>query len=232
MNEKILIVDDEQSIVDVLSYALKRDGFNIETAYNGREALEKIRSFNPHIIILDLMLPIINGYEVCKQLNNDDIGIIMLTAKDNVIDKVLGLELGADDYITKPFNIRELTARVKSLSRRFKKTSFSAKDSNIIRCKDLIIDYLKHTVTVENKALDFTVKEFELLYLLLSNPEIVYSRDQLLNIIWKLDYFGGTRTVDTHVQRIRRKLGSKYENTIVTIHGVGYKGVMLFEAGN
>lgn len=232
MNEKVLLVDDEESILNVLSYALKKEGFCTEKAYDGREALDKVKSFNPDILILDLMLPVISGYDVCKKLNGKNIGIIMLTAKDDIVDKLLGLELGADDYLTKPFDIREIIARVKSLSRRFKKLSLKEENNNIIVIDDLIINPVQHTVTIKGIELDFTLKEFELLYLLQSNANIAYSRDQLLNIIWDMDYIGGTRTVDTHIQRIRKKLGEKYQNLIVTVHGLGYKGVNAFENRN
>ena len=225
MNEKILIVDDEKSILDVLTYALKKEGYYIERAYNGQEALDKVKSFNPHIVILDLMLPVINGYDVCKKLESQNIGIIMLTAKNDIVDKVLGLELGADDYLTKPFDIREVIARVKSLSRRFKKTVSEQNDNKTIDIGTLHINQKQRTVSIKNLQLDFTPMEFDLLYLLLSNPYIVYSRDQLLSTVWDMDYAGGTRTVDTHIQRIRRKLGDDYQNLIQTIHGVGYKGV-------
>ena len=225
MEEKVLIVDDEKSIVEVLSYALKKEGFYIEKAYDGAEAIDKMKSFKPQIILLDLMLPKISGYEFCKQIDCEDIGIIMLTAKNDIVDKVLGLELGADDYITKPFDIRELIARVKSLSRRFKKSNAEYKNDELIKIDEFTLNPVERTVTINNGEIDFTSKEFDLLYLLLSNVNVAYSRDKLLDLVWNMEYFGGTRTVDTHVQRIRKKLGSKYENLITTMHGVGYKGV-------
>ncbi|MCB2297895.1 response regulator transcription factor [Clostridium tagluense] len=233
MNEKILVVDDEESILDVLTCALKREGYSIEKAHNGQEALDKVKSFNPHIIILDLMLPVINGYDVCKKLQNENIGIIMLTAKNDIIDKIVGLELGADDYLTKPFDLREVLARVKSLARRFKKTTDEKSNDNLINIKDFNINKKQRTVTIKNVKVDFTQMEFDLLYLLLLNPNVVYSRGRLLDIVWDMEYIGGTRTVDTHVQRIRKKLGENYENLIQTVHGVGYKGVEdLFENRN
>lgn len=225
LDERVLIVDDEKSIVDVLSYALTKEGFIVEKAYDGQEALEKFNYCKPQIIILDLMLPKINGYDLCKKLNDKDIGIIMLTAKNDIVDKILGLELGADDYITKPFDIRELIARVKSLARRFKKASAEQNGPEQIKIDGFVLNSKEHTVIVEGTQIEFTAKEFELLYLLLSNPNIAYSRDKLLDLVWDTEYFGGTRTVDTHIQRIRKKLGNKYQNIIVTLHGVGYKGV-------
>lgn len=232
MNEKILLVDDEKSILDVLTYALKKEGYLIERAYDGQEALDKVKSFSPHVIILDLMLPVINGYEVCKKLEGENVGIIMLTAKNDIVDKVLGLELGADDYLTKPFEIREVIARVKSLTRRFKKT-MDEKKKDIICVKDFCINNKLRTVSIKNVKIDFTQMEFDLFYLLLSNANVPYSRERLLDVVWGMEYIGGTRTVDTHVQRIRKKLGSNYENLIQTVHGVGYKGVdELFENGD
>ncbi len=233
MYEKILVVDDEKSILDVLSYALKKEGYLIEKACNGQEALDKVKSFNPHIIILDLMLPIINGYEVCKKLENVNIGIIMLTAKNDIVDKILGLEFGADDYLTKPFDIREVIARVKSLLRRVNKNIEKKTDNNLISIKDFNINKKQRKASIKNIQIDFTPMEFDVLYLLLSNPNIVYSRDQLLDMVWGMEYIGGTRTVDTHVQRIRKKLGECYQNLIRTVHGVGYKGGdELFENRN
>lgn len=230
MNEKILVVDDEKSILDVLTCALKREGYLIEKAYNGQEALDKVKSFKPHIIILDLMIPVINGYEVCKRLENHNIGIIMLTAKNDIVDKIVGLELGADDYLTKPFDLREVLARVKSLARRFKKTTEEKYTDNIVNIKDFNINKKQRSVIIKNRKIDFTQMEFDLLYLLLLNPNVVYSRERLLDIVWDMEYIGGTRTVDTHIQRIRKKLEDPYERLIQTVHGVGYKGVdELFE---
>lgn len=232
MEEKILLVDDEESILKVLSYALNKEGYRTEKAYDGREALNKFATFKPDIVILDLMLPIINGYDVCKKIEDKNVGIIMLTAKNDIIDKILGLELGADDYLTKPFDIREVIARVKSLSRRYKKIAASSTGDDFIIINDFKIDYSQRVVNIGDKEIEFTAKEFELLYLLLSNINVVYSRDKLLDLVWNMEYIGGTRTVDTHIQRIRKKLGDKYEKLIVTIHGVGYKGVNPYEGGN
>lgn len=232
MEEKILLVDDEESILNVLSYALNKEGYKTEKAYDGQEALDKFAVFKPDIVILDLMLPVISGYDVCKKIEDKNVGIIMLTAKNDIIDKLLGLELGADDYLTKPFDIRELIARVKSLSRRYKKIAAASVNNDFIIIDDFKIDYVERAVSIAGKELEFTAKEFELLYLLLSNINIVYTRDQLLDLVWNLEYAGGTRTVDTHIQRVRKKLGDKYEKLIVTIHGVGYKGVNPYESRN
>ncbi|MCX7748858.1 MAG: response regulator transcription factor [Clostridia bacterium] len=224
MNERVLIVDDEKNIVDVIVYAMKREGFSTEQAFDGEGALEKVDRFNPQIVILDLMLPKLDGYTVCKMLQDKNIGIVMLTAKNDIVDKILGLELGADDYLTKPFDIRELTARVKSLARRFKKAACDKK-IEIIEIGNLKIISASRSVLLNGLRLDFTTKEFDLLFLLASNRGRVYSRDDLLNLVWNMDYIGGTRTVDTHIQRIRRKLGTQYENIIETVHGVGYMAV-------
>lgn len=226
MPDKVLVVDDEKSILDVLAYALKREGYIVDTAYNGKEALHSVDSFNPNILILDLMLPEINGYDICKKLQEKNIGIIMLTAKNNIVDKLLGLELGADDYLTKPFDIREVLARVKSLSRRLNKNT--NEKENIIKINNFTMNLNERTVVIDNSHLELTSIEFDLLYLLLSNPNIVYSRDQLLDLVWKTEYFGGTRTVDTHIQRIRKNLGVGYQNLIQTVHGTGYRGVNIF----
>ncbi len=223
--EKVLIVDDEKSIVDVLSYALDKEGFCVEKSYDGLDAVNKIESFKPQILILDIMLPSLSGYDICRKLDNKNIYVLMLTAKNDIVDKVLGLELGADDYITKPFDIREVIARVKSLSRRFKKAFAPTDTDGIIQIDEFLLNSIQRTVTVGNHEIEFAAKEFELLKLLISNPKKVFTREQLLNIIWETDYFGGTRTVDTHIQRVRKKLGNKYQNLIATVHGVGYKGV-------
>lgn len=224
LNEKVLIVDDEKGILDVLTYALNKEGYLVERAYDGKEALEKVEKFKPHVLILDLMLPAINGYDVCKKVENNNMGIIMLTAKNDIVDKVLGLELGADDYLTKPFDIRELLARVKSLIRRFYKNAQEKNENEEIIIKDLYINKSQRSVSIDRMRIEFTPMEFDLLYLLLSNPSFVYSREQLLDIVWGMDYVGGTRTVDTHVQRIRKKLGDNYQELIQTVHGIGYKG--------
>jgi two-component system alkaline phosphatase synthesis response regulator PhoP len=228
LQEKILIVDDEKSILDVLTYTLNKEGYLVERAYDGEEALKKVESFNPQIVILDLMLPLMNGYDICRKLEGKNIGIIMLTAKNDIVDKVLGLELGADDYLTKPFDIREVLARVNALSRRFKKNINEAKNNTIINISGLSLNQNHRTVSINSIESDFTSMEFDLLFLLLSNPNQVYSRDSLLNIVWKIDYYGGTRTVDTHILRIRKKLGDQYQNLIQTVHGVGYRGVNEF----
>ncbi|MCY6369452.1 response regulator transcription factor [Clostridium ganghwense] len=225
MQEKVLVVDDEKNIVSAISYALRREGYTVETAYDGEEAVKKFKIFHPQVIILDIMMPKMNGFEVCRKLEDkEDLGIILLTAKEDIVDKVLGLELGADDYITKPFDIRELLARLKSLIRRLQKNSFEEENKEI-KIKDLKVILSQRKVLVNENILELTPKEFELLAELLSNFERVYTRGELLDIVWGMDYLGGTRTVDIHIQRLRKKLGQNYQSIIQTVHGVGYKAV-------
>jgi two-component system alkaline phosphatase synthesis response regulator PhoP len=223
MYEKILVVDDEIRITDTITYALRREGFSVETAYDGADALKKVETFRPMILILDIMMPKFNGYEVLKKIQNTTkIGVIMLTAKSDIVDKVLGLELGADDFIIKPFDMRELTARVKSLVRRLEKVaSYDIKE-------ELILGKLKITISerkalLEGIALNLTPKEFDLLALLVSRVERVYTREELLDLVWGMEYIGGTRTVDIHMRRLRQKLGASYEDMLQTVHGVGYR---------
>ncbi|MCY6372232.1 response regulator transcription factor [Clostridium ganghwense] len=225
MEEKILVVDDEKSIADLIAYTFKREGYSVDVAYNGEEALNNIKNFNPHIVIIDVMMPKMNGFEVCRKLDNrENLGIVMLTAKNDIVDKVLGLELGADDYITKPFDIREVMARVKSLLRRLNKNTNESEDTDI-QIKDVKVMLKQRKVLIKEKEVELTPKEFDLLVLLLSNLDRVYTRDELLDLIWGMEYIGGTRTVDIHIQRLRKKLGKSYENIIQTVYRVGYKAV-------
>ncbi|MFF2154491.1 response regulator transcription factor [Paenibacillus chitinolyticus] len=224
---KLLIVDDESQIVDILSYACKREGFAVETAFSGLEALRKIEEWGPHILILDLMLPDMNGFEVCRKIKDpDSLGIIMLTAKNDILDKLVGLELGADDYITKPFDIRELIARVHSLLRRMRKKSEETESPDRLAYGKLVLSRAKRKVSLDGEALVFTPKEFDLLALLLRHLDRVYTREELLESVWGFDFAGGTRTVDIHLQRLRKKLGPVYQQILVTIHGVGYKATL------
>ncbi len=225
MEEKILVVDDENGIVNAIAYAFRKEGYIVETANNGQEAMNKLSSFCPDVMVLDVMMPKMSGLEVCKKLDNgENMGIILLTAKNDIVDKVLGLELGADDYITKPFDMRELIARVKSILRRLQKSS----DRQLlqkIEIGDLVIIAKQRKVILYGKELEMAPKEFDLLSLLLSNPGRVYERDELLNIVWGIEYVGGTRTVDIHVQRLRSKLGEQYHYLIQTVYGIGYKAI-------
>ncbi|MCR1899163.1 response regulator transcription factor [Irregularibacter muris] len=224
MNEKVLVVDDEQAICDLIKLDLEFEGYNVETAYDGREALEKVESFQPELIILDVMLPYMSGYELCRKINDKhNIPIILLTAKTDIVDKVLGLELGADDYMTKPFDNRELLARVKALIRRSAQAIPTSSDT--IENGDLRIIPKERKVSIGEEEIHLTPKEYDLLYLLAQHPEQVFPREALLERIWGYDYFGDTRTVDMHVQRIRKKIGDLSSNPkyLQTVFGVGYK---------
>lgn len=219
MIKRVLIVDDEPLIVKGLKFSLEQEGYETDCAYNGEEALEKYASGRFDIILLDVMLPGISGTEVCRQIRQKSmIPIIMLTAKSTDEDKIEGLTEGADDYLTKPFNIVELKMRMKNLLRR----SQSA-EANEIRVKELVMDIDKRTVTVKNASVELTAKEFDILYLLITNPGKVFRREDLLEYIWK-DYSGDIRTVDVHIRRLRQKLeGENGEPEYVyTKWGVGY----------
>ncbi len=224
MKRKILLVDDEKTLVKALTFNLEKEGYQVIPAYEGEEALKKMEAENPDLLILDLMLPGLDGFEVCRRVRkNYDIPIIMLTAKGDDIDKILGLELGADDYITKPFNPRELLARVKAILRRSNAQNSSIK--NLIKIQDLQIDLYQHRVRVKDQEIDLTSKEFALLNLLASNPGRVYSREQLLEQIWGYNYYGDARTVDVHIRHLREKIEMDPSNPryILTVWGTGYK---------
>lgn len=224
MNEKILVVDDENAIVDLIKMELEFEGYEVETASDGELAIEKARLFQPDLIVLDIMLPKINGYDVCKTLVPElNVPVILLTAKTDIIDKVLGLELGADDYLTKPFDNRELLARIKAHLRRAKKSPTSKKNDAVITNGPLTIIPDERVVTLDGEEIHLTPKEFDLLYLLGSNVEQVFPRDALLEKIWGFDYYGDTRTVDMHIQRIRRKIDKQPNKFIQTVFGIGYK---------
>lgn len=225
MNEKIMVIEDEKKISDAICYALKREGYVVEAAYDGVEALKKYHVFSPDALILDIMLPGLDGFEILKSLpRKEHKGVIMLTAKEDIIDKILGLELGADDYMTKPFDMRELLARLKSLLRRMH-TATNKKELNELILGGVVLNTVSRTAYAGDMLLDLTPKEYDLLALLIASPGRVYTREQLLELVWEMDYFGGTRTVDIHIQRIRKKLGGEYDNIIQTVHGVGYKSI-------
>jgi len=225
MNGRVLIIEDEQKIADAIAYALKREGFTADVVYSGNDAIGKIREFTPEVIILDVMLPGMDGYEILKKLRDEKpFGVIMLTAKEDIVDKVIGLELGADDYMTKPFDMRELLARLKSLLRRIQSLSLP-KEEDSVHLSGIKLIPGKRSVHAGITPLDLTPKEYDLLALLVTNPERVYSREQLLSLVWGMEYIGGTRTVDIHVQRLRKKLGPEFSEIIQTLHGVGYKAV-------
>lgn len=220
----ILIIDDEKDIIEAIEYNLKKENFKVSKAYDGETGLKLAKNKNPDLIILDLMLPCIGGFDVCKTLKKDSktssIPIIMLTAKGEEVDKVVGLELGADDYITKPFGIRELIARIKAILKRYKSKSEDV--SSTIRFPDLEINTDKHEVLVSDKAIELTAKEFELLKYLAENKGRAINRERLLDRVWGIEVAIETRTVDVHVKRLREKL-KKAGRYIKTLHGVGYK---------
>ena len=222
---KILVVDDEPDAVELIEFNLKANGYEVATAADGEEALQKARAILPSLIILDIMLPEVDGMEVCKILRRDqrtqNIPIIMLTAKAAEIDRVLGLELGADDYVTKPFSPRELVLRVKRLLR---PGTNPEEKSDRVEWKELIIDIPRHQVSVKGRSIDLTATEFKLLTTLAQRRGRVQSREQLLHDVWEYDNLIDTRTVDTHMRRLREKLGaaSKY---LDTVRGVGYRFV-------
>ncbi len=221
--KQIYIVEDEKDIVDLLRYNLEKEGYRVLSSLDGAEAIKRIPEKSPDLVLLDLMLPGADGLSVCRALKSDPktarIPVVMLTAKSEESDKIVGLELGADDYVTKPFSVKELLARVKAVLRRFEK---SGEGSPVQRFKDLSLDRASHVVTLKGKTLELTAKEFELLDYLLTNPGRVLSRDVLLNNVWGYDYFGTTRTVDVHVRRLREKLGP-YADHLQTVKGYGYQ---------
>jgi len=226
MDKRILVADDERSIADAVAYAFRREGYRVETAHDGEEALRKAASFRPHVLVLDVMMPKLTGYDVCRKLENrQDMGILLLTVKNDIVDKVLGLELGADDYMTKPFDLRELVARVKALVRRVDRSAAAEQEPAAFEFDDgsLRLSAVRRSLHVEGEPVDLTPKEFDLLALLLSRPERVYSREELLDLVWGMAYAGGTRTVDIHIQRLRRKLGETHQHRLQTVFGIGYK---------
>jgi phosphate regulon transcriptional regulator PhoB len=222
---KILIIEDEKDIVEALEYNLKREGFETSKSYDGYNGLRIAKEKSPDLILLDLMLPGVSGLEICKQLKryprSSEIPIIMLTAKSEETDKVLGLELGADDYITKPFSMRELLARIKTVLKRSGGTPAESVKPQI-KISELEIDEDKHLVKVAGKSVELTAKEFALLLYLARNKERVFSREKLLDAIWQVEADIETRTVDVHIRRLREKLG-KAGRHIHTLRGVGYK---------
>ena len=214
---KILIVDDDEHISELISLYLIRDGYDTREVHDGKSAVEEFKSYNPDLIMLDIMLPAMDGYEVCKEIRKtSNVPIIMLTAKGDTIDKVLGLELGADDYIVKPFEPKEMTARVKAVLRRFE-TGKSKESSKILTFDNLEINTENYTVKYHGEPLNFPPKEFELLCFLANSPNQVFTRDQLLDKIWGYEYIGDTRTVDVHIKRIREKFDIKDNWSVKTV---------------
>jgi two-component system alkaline phosphatase synthesis response regulator PhoP len=222
MSETILVVDDEQRIIDLAKMYLEKEGFQVRSATDGTMAFQMIMSAPPCLVVLDLMLPGMDGWEICRRVRAElDVPIIMLTARSDDIDKIVGLELGADDYLTKPFNPRELVARVKAILRRTAKRP-SNDDKAPIAFANLAIDPDRRSVTVNGEPVNLRMKEFDLLLTLADNPGVVFSRERLLEIVWGYDFAGETRTVDVHIAHLRHKLEGM-QSSIETVWGVGYK---------
>ncbi len=224
--QKILIVDDDSNIAELISLYLTKECFETAIAGDGETALLMADSFAPNLILLDLMLPGIDGYQVCREIRaKSSTPIIMLSAKGEIFDKVLGLELGADDYMEKPFDSKELVARVKAVLRRYKPTA-TVPESSDIKCveyPDLVINQTNYSVIYKGNTVDMPPKELELLYFLASSPNHVFTREQLLDQIWGYEYIGDTRTVDVHIKRLREKVSDHANWRIATIWGIGYK---------
>ncbi len=220
--ELILVVDDEANIIDLARLYLEREAYRVEEAMDGQQALEKIDSLEPALVILDIMLPEVDGFEVCRRVRAEsEVPIIMLTARDDDVDKIVGLELGADDYVTKPFNPRELVARVKAILRRAE--SASRRDDSPLHIGDVTIDPARREINVAGQVIETRAKEFDLLLTLVEHKGIVLSREQLLNLVWGYDFYGQTRTVDVHVAHLRKRIAASEHVRIETVTGVGYK---------
>jgi len=235
MSAKILVVDDEPSIVKSIQYSLEKEGYTVATAHDGAQAIEVARREKPNLVILDVMLPSLDGYEVCRQIRQEmPVPIIMLTAKGEEIDKVVGLEIGADEYVTKPFSLRELLARIKALLRlvaRYQEAKAAQPDK--IEIGDLVIDLTRHEVTLGGKVLNLTLKEYELLKLMALNANKVLSREFLIEQVWGYDFTGEGRTVDVHIHWLREKIEKDPNNPmrIQTVRGVGYRVERRTRAG-
>ena len=226
VKQKILIVDDDNNIAELISLYLTKECFETEIVNDGESALSSFETFRPNLILLDLMLPGIDGYQVCREIRSKSATpIIMLSAKGEVFDKVLGLELGADDYMEKPFDTKELVARVKAVLRRYKTAPEPATDPAVkcVEYPDLVINQTNYSVIYMGTSIDMPPKELELLYFLAASPNHVFTREQLLDQIWGYEYIGDTRTVDVHIKRLREKIKDHESWKIATIWGIGYK---------
>ena len=227
--QKILIVDDDVNIAELISLYLTKECFETKMVHDGEEALHAYQQFAPNLILLDLMLPGMDGYQVCREIRaKSNIPIIMLSAKGEIFDKVLGLELGADDYIMKPFDSKEMVARVKAVLRRYQpaKPAVEAPSLKLVEYPGLIVNLSNYSVEYNGKALEMPPKELELLYFLASSPNQVFTREQLLDHIWGYEYIGDTRTVDVHVKRLREKIKDTDQWGIATVWGIGYKFIV------
>ena len=224
MDTKLLIVDDDPNICDMLKLYFENEGYKIKTANDGVEGLATFKIYNPDLVLLDIMMPKKDGWQVCREIREiSPKPVIMITAKGEVFDKVLGLELGADDFIVKPFDMKELSARIKAVLRRFNAHS-KTNDDEVVKFENIEISLQKYELKLLGKAIDIPPKELELLYFLASHCNIVYTRDQLLDKVWGFEYYGDSRTVDVHVKRLREKLeGASDKWTLKTVWGVGYK---------
>ncbi len=224
---KVLIIDDDKQISAILRDYFQYENFEVISAFDGKEGLRKFKKENPDIIVLDIMLPEIDGWEVCERIRqSNDVPIIMLSAKNTDTDRITGIELGADDYVTKPFSPKEVVVRTKAILRRVKGEN-KKNDNKIRKYPNLIIHNDQRRVKVNNEIIDLTPKEFDLLWTLTSQPKKVFSRDELLKKVWGYDYFGDVRTVDTHIKSLRKKLGEDVGDYIKTVWGVGYKFEVL-----
>ena len=220
--ETILVVDDEAHIVDLTRLYLEREGFVVDSAPDGGQALERVRSRPPALLVLDLMLPVLDGFEVCRRVRAEsDLPILMLTARDDDVDKIVGLELGADDYLTKPFNPRELVARVKAILRRSERPARPS--TQPLHIGDVTIDPARREVVAAGLPVTLRAKEFDLLLALAEHRGLVLTREQLLNLVWGYEFFGQTRTVDVHIGHLRKRLEGSRTLSIETLTGVGYK---------
>ena len=225
---RVLIVEDEPSLVESISYALELEGYEVLAAVTGREGVEQARIGNPSLVLLDVMLPESSGLDVCRQIRaTSDVPIIMLTARDSEADKVAGLELGADDYVTKPFSMRELMARVRAQIRRSSRTGTFAENNEVLRGASIEIDVDAHEVRVDGRSVDLRPKEFDLLESLMRRKNRLATRDALIDDVWGPSYFGDTKTLDVHIKRIRQKIEDDpaHPTRVVTVRGLGYKFV-------
>jgi len=224
--QKILIVDDDNNIAELISLYLTKECFDTMIVNDGEEALQAFDSFSPNLILLDLMLPGMDGYQVCREIRHkSNVPVIMLSAKGEIFDKVLGLELGADDYVIKPFDSKELVARVKAVLRRFQAEPETPKKASgkCVEYDDLVINLTNYSVIYNGEIIDMPPKELELLYFLAASPNQVFTREQLLDHIWGYEYIGDTRTVDVHIKRLREKIKDHHSWSISTVWGIGYK---------
>ena len=224
MDTKLLVVDDDLNICDLLRLYFENEGYSVKTANDGVEGINAFKTFEPDLVLLDIMMPKKDGWQVCREIREmSGKPVIMITAKGEVFDKVLGLELGADDFIVKPFDMKELSARIKAVLRRYNAHSH-ASDDEVVRFENIEISLQKYELKLSGKIIDIPPKELELLYFLASNSNRVFTRDQLLDKVWGFDYLGDSRTVDVHVKRLREKLeGVSDRWTLKTVWGVGYK---------